>query len=370
MPNIELRHSPKRKTALFRAAIILTLAAALLSCSGRQSPHVIVRVSDPSISRLPYVIAMDQGLYAKNGVDVELWIPSPGSDTLEVHASLFYRALRAFGITPREPDIETNGGSPMMVNAIEKGEARHRIAIASTDCVTRAHIIGRKGIATLADLKGRRIGVATRESTSGFHALLLARRMGWDPGRDIILVEHAEDIAHLLDNSVDAIVGYERDYATATRDGLPILADTQEWDDAVAGNSTLVDPDWLRDPTHRDAARRFLRATIEGIALMKRDPNLTRRIMRTWYGIADPQIAALVYARGAWVPKKPYPCSAGFARTFDLYDSIANRAPTATEFYDDSLVRELDASGYIDSLYKEEPKGPAPSEPERTGSTH
>jgi ABC-type nitrate/sulfonate/bicarbonate transport system substrate-binding protein len=260
--------------------------------------------------------------------------------------------LRAFGITPREPDIMTNGGSPMMVTAIEKHEAHHRVAIASTDCVTRAHIIGRKGITTLAGLKGKRIGVATRESTSGFHALLLARRMGWDPERDIIIVEHAEDIARLLDGSLDAIIGYETDYAIATRDGLPILADTRDWQDVVAGNSTLVDPDWLRDPTHRDAVRRFLRATIQAIALMKRDQSLAFKVMSTWYGVNDPETARTLYARGKWIPRKPYPCDAGFARTLQLYDSDEMRKHMAREFYDDSLVREIDASGYIDALYR------------------
>jgi ABC-type nitrate/sulfonate/bicarbonate transport system substrate-binding protein len=330
------------------------MAASGLSRDVQASPHLIVSVPSLSISRLPYVIAKDQELYKKYDLDVELWTASPQSENVaEVHAGLLTRLSRALGInTPTKPDVEANGASPMMLKAIENGNVHHQVAIAATDCVVRAHIIGRKGITELNQLKGKRIGVASRIATSGFHALVLAQRMGWDSAHDITIVEHAEDVKRLTDGSLDAIVGYEREYATARREGLPILSDSREWNDFVAGNSALVDAEWLKDPSHREVAERFLKATIEAIAIFKQHREVAFHVMDTWYGIHDAEFAKTIYERGAWIPQKPYPCYEGFRRTVEVYGAAAMRQHKIDEFYDDSLLREIDASGFIDKLYK------------------
>jgi hypothetical protein len=62
--------------------------------------------------------------------------------------------------------------------------------------------------------------------------------------------------------------------------------------------------------------------------------------------------AQTIYARGAWLPRKPYPCYEGYTKTMELYDTNEMRRYKATDFYDDSLMREIDESGFIDALYK------------------
>ena len=327
---------------------------ATLSCTQRDSLPLIVSVPSLSISRLPYIIAQDQGLYEKHGLKVELWMASPESeDRVVVRADLLTRLWRAIGInTPQKPDVEINGGTPMMVAAMQSARAPHRIVLASTDCVVRAHLIGRKGITSAEELKGKRIGVSALRATAGFHAILFAQRMGWDPFKDVTIIPDAENVGVLLDNSVDAIFGYEREYAAAERAGLPILADTRDWNETVAGNSAIFDSEWLKDGTHREAARRFLKATIEAIALFHEHPEIAMQVMEKWYGIEDKQYAKTLYDRGAWIPRKPYPCYEGFKKTTELYDSNEMRKHSPSEFYDDSLMREIDASGFIDNLYR------------------
>ncbi len=52
------------------------------------------------------------------------------------------------------------------------------------------------------------------------------------------------------------------------------------------------------------------------------------------------------------MPRKPYPPYEGIKRVMEVYDSHEMRKYTSEHFYDDSFVRELDESGYIDSLYQ------------------
>jgi ABC-type nitrate/sulfonate/bicarbonate transport system substrate-binding protein len=313
-------------------------------------------VGEPSVSRLPYVIAYDQGLYEKHGLKVELRIREPGPGGAMVsHTDIVTKILRNLGIVDVPVhDIMTNGLGPTIVQTTQSVRGNpYRVAIASTDCVVRAHVIGRMGITNLEQLKGGRLGVTSLGATSGTHALLLAQRMGWDPVEDIsILTGSDDDISMLMNNTLDAIIGYEKAYADALREGLPILADTREWNEILAGNSARIRRGWLNDDTNREAARRFLKATVEGIAILHQRPEIVMQVMEHWYGFEDREYARNYYARGAWIPRKPYPCYDGLQRTVELYDSNEMRRQSPENFYNDSLIRELDESGFIDDLYR------------------
>jgi NitT/TauT family transport system substrate-binding protein len=336
-----------------KVAAVLLCSAATLSCGDQRPLKVVVGLAALSITKMPFVLALDQDIYAKHGLSVEMWMRDRDSDRVRVYADPLTRFWRATGIgTPEAPDIYVDGATPMMVRFTEIVGQERRIAIGATDCVVRAHIIGRKGISSLDELKGKRIGVSGSFTTSGFKARLLAQRMGWDPVHDISIVSGVSDIDPLLDGSVDAIVGYEEAFAKANSAGLPILADTSEWGAFVAGNSINVEPDWLDDPTHREVARRFLRATAEATALYHQRPDLALQTIKDWYDTDDIQFAQTIYARGAWLPRKPYPCYEGYKKTMELYDSNEMRRYKPNDFYDDSLMREIDESGFIEALYE------------------
>ena len=69
--------------------------------------------------------------------------------------------------------------------------------------------------------------------------------------------------------------------------------------------------------------------------------------MAKWNGITDTDIATHAYERGQWMQKKPYPCYEGIDNTFEMYDSNELRKFKPADFYDDSLMRELDQSGFV-----------------------
>ena len=150
---------------------------------------------------------------------------------------------------------------------------------------------------------------------------------------------------------VDAISGNdEGDFEAAQKEGFPILEDTRVWNEQLAGNSVLVSPEWLEDQTHREAARRFLMATAEAVALYYQRPELALDVMMRWYGM-NRQLAEDRYKRADYIPRKPYPCINGVKKAMEFYDSEEMRRYQPEDFYDDSLMRELDESGFLDRLY-------------------
>ena len=52
------------------------------------------------------------------------------------------------------------------------------------------------------------------------------------------------------------------------------------------------------------------------------------------------------------MPAKPYPAVAGIRKVMELFNYHEMRQYKPEDFYDDSLMREIDNSGFIDALYK------------------
>jgi len=71
-----------------------------------------------------------------------------------------------------------------------------------------------------------------------------------------------------------------------------------------------------------------------------------------WYGINDREQQDFLYRDFSKLPRKPYPNVSGIKKTMELYDTLGMRMHQPEDFYDDSFIKELDQSGYIDSLYK------------------
>ena len=337
---------------LARFGFLSMLAATGVACTAGQGPlPLVVDVPGRTMSKLPFVIALDRGLYDKHGLDVELRMPPPEFEGgTETHARFWTRVLRLVGLQKQpSADIIVNGQTPQMVRQIRDARAPKLVALAATDCSVRSYVIGRPGIKTVEELKGHRLGLNSDSSTSGFAALRMVQRMGWDRNLDISIMTPG-GIGALRDGLVDAIVGDDEEFEAAEREGFTILQDTGVWNETLAGNSVLVSPKWLEDSKHRDAARRFLMATAEAVALFHQQPRLVLDVLARWNGMKM-EIAESRYKRTDYVPRKPYPCYEGIKNTMQLHDSNEMRRYTMQDFYDDNLMRELDESGFLDGLY-------------------
>ena len=288
---------------------LLALVATSVSCSDRDLIPMQVTLSR-SVSKLPFVIALDQGLYEKYGLSVEVRMEEPAfrggismpSDSI---AARSWRRLRlvAGQQASWSPNIRVSGANAAILRIATGAREPHRVSVAATDCVVRTHIVAAKGIERLEELKGKRLGVSSGQGNTGFVALLLAERMGWDPVQDLSIMQGGNDMDDLRDGRVNALVANERSYAAALQEGFPVLAATSTWGEAMAGNSVIVNPAWLEDPRNREAARRFLQATIEGIALFHQNRELVMGILEKWHGITDRAYAETVYEAGRWIPR-------------------------------------------------------------------
>jgi ABC-type nitrate/sulfonate/bicarbonate transport system substrate-binding protein len=300
-----------------------------------------------SLTKLPLIIAWDQNLFEKHGLEMNLLIPGPDFEGGKEIPALYPDAA---------PEAWFRGGTPTLLRAAQTPGEPHIVDIGSTDCAVRAHVVGRMGIDseihTLDDLRGRRIGVSGIVNTLGYQARLLAQRMGWDYQTDFTIVDVENDgLEELADGSVDVILVNEIAYSDAKNMGYPVLFDLSEWGADIAGNSVAVNPGFLDDPVNREKGRRLMMAIAEAISIFHQQPGEVRRILREWNGVEDDAVAQDIMESGAWLPPKPYACVAGLEKTVELFPDVVQGRVTAAEFYDNSIMDEIDASGFLDELY-------------------
>lgn len=172
------------------AALAAMTLAAPMAAQAQTKVVIGLPTSPPNVVHMPVIVAKDLGLYKKAGLDVE--IVSLG-DGVKV-----YRALLAgnidLGLTPGAPTIigRSNGAAVKAVSAnLPKFEAS---------------MVVRGDIKTMADLKGKRIGI---QEPAGFADLLsrsVLRAAKIDP-KDVNFVSIAsEDVPALVANQVDTAI--------------------------------------------------------------------------------------------------------------------------------------------------------------------
>lgn len=345
------RMTPRiRSRAWLASALSACFVVGLTSLARPQTPAplpVSVELGDVSLTKLPIIIAADNGIFERNGLKVDMFITPRAAE-----------AVRSAGvIVPPENirsgaigDISITGGSPMVVETTTIATAPHRIILATMDNIVRFHIISRAGLTTPSQLKGKRIGYTVRGALTDYSTLLYLQKLHLDPVRDVAMYSNGSTVGNIEKNQVDAFAGDEISVAAAKKAGMIDLIDLSRYHWPMAGSGIMALSTWL--PNNREAAQRFVKSIVEAIALMKTDKSAAAASLAKWFGMKDPAKVDAVYASAKDLPSKPYPSIEGLQMMHKVYNWRAFNLSKPTDFEDSSFVAELDKSGFIDKLYQ------------------
>jgi NitT/TauT family transport system substrate-binding protein len=343
--------APASSLSLPRGLAALAVAS-ILALSGAAHAQdklipITVELGDVSLTKLPFIMAADAGIYERNGLKVSQFI-TPGAAA----------AVRGSGVNVPPENVKANvlgeinigGGSPTLVRMTSVATAPHRVILATTDDVSRFHVISRTDIARPEDLKGKRIGYGNLGALDHLSMVLYLRKLGLNPDRDVSMLSNGNGPQSIVKGLVDAFAGTDIALSEAKKIGLRDLVDMWPYHFMMPGSGVNALADWL--PKNRDTAARFMKATVEAIALMKTDRNVAFASMSKWYGITDPVKLEAVYAQARELPSKPYPSIEGLKVMQSVYTWREIMIHQPEDFTDPSFVAELDKSGYIDGLYR------------------
>jgi len=288
---------------------------------------------------LPLWVTDAVGLYKKYGLDVELvYIAGDSRITSAMLA----------GQTPI-----AGPGTSIVAAAVRGGDA---VIIATMVNTLPHYMMARPEIKTKQDLKGKRVAISTFGSASDLVTRMALEGLGLVPDRDVAIIQIGaipQRFAAMEANVVQATVLTPPTNLLAEKMGFSTIVNVAALGLKIPNSVVGTTRSFLK--SHRDTARKFLMAYIEGIKVMKSDSDLSIKTLSKYSRVTDfvsLNEAYKVYAET--VPSRPYIDLPSIQKVIDFYSrgGIQQRMLKPDDVVDMSLLQEIDRSGFIDSLYK------------------
>ena len=332
-----------------RSVFGFALAVFLLASSAAQ-PQDKVRIGLSSVSATSgsLWVAEEKGLFKKQGIDVEMIVIGGGA--ARVVSSLLSGEIQ-FSV----------GGGDAVIRADLRGADGALVASPMKTGLQRLMV--RPEIKTPADLKGKTIAVTRFGSASHWVMQLFLRKWGMRT-EDIKLLQLGSSpamFASLEKGVVDGGAFTIPTFFLAEERGYRILADPVDMDIYYLQNSVDSTRSYIK--RNRDQALRVVKAICEGLAYFRKHKKESMEIMQKKLRIQSAQERDVKYLELSYnlladkfYNRVPYATPKAVETTLEF---VAGEEPKARgadpkQFLDESLVREVEASGFIKSLYEKE----------------
>jgi NitT/TauT family transport system substrate-binding protein len=291
-----------------------------------------------SAETLPIWVAMDQKLFEKYGLQVEA-VP------LQTSAQV------APAMTSGDVQLALTTGTGELEFNLSGGD---HVIVAGYSNDMRYFLMAKPDVQRVEELRGKKVGITRRGGAIDIAAHIFAERHGMEYGRDIAIIELGtaqNQVAGLVAGSVDAAIVALPTNLLAEREGFRLVEDTKQLGVKNPTNVIAVRRGYLQ--SNREVVRDYLKAHIEAVERARKDKALAVRLLGQGTNTDDKDLLEKSY--DLWLQDLqdvPYPSPEAIQGALD---SIAIEKPDAkthqpSEFYDDSLVRELDQAGFIKGL--------------------
>lgn len=324
--------------------IKVLLVSILLSCAWgdaafAQLTKLNVGYSAISGDQLPAWVAKEAGIFQKNGLDVQL-IYFTGGTT----------AVMAL-VSADTPLSQVAGAAA--VNSALAGSDTALIVGGITSL--NYYLMAQPQIKTAEQLKGGSVAISRFGSASDFIARFALSKIGLTPGKDVTLVQIGSTGARMdatLSGRVQATVINPPASFIGQKRGMTVLADLPKLGLLYQHTSAATTRKYIRE--NPDIVRRYVRSQVEAVHRIYTDKEISIKALSKYFGRGvEPDILEKTWANlhnESVLPKKQYPSLEGIKTI--LATEAKGKPGKPEDFVDLTFIRELDQSGYIDSLYK------------------
>jgi len=332
-----------KRRAFFCAFGYLTSLVFLISPAAAQLTRLNVGYSAVSADQLPAWVAKDTGIFARNGLDVQLIFFTGGTT-----------AILAL-VSGDVPITQVSG--PGLVNSALAGS--DAVFVAAGIISLNYVLMGKPGIKTAEQLRSGTLAISRFGSATDSIARFALRRIGLTPGKDVTIIQVGsgpERLSAVLTGRVTAAVINPPSSFIAEKRGLAIVADVAQMGLVFQHTGVATTRRFIKE--HPETVRRYVRAHVEAVQKMWTDREATIKALSKYMGSGiDRETLEKSYENvmtEALYPKKQYPSLEGLKTVLEDISERDPRAKTAKpeQFVDFSFIKELDGSGFIDGLYK------------------
>ncbi|HTN73030.1 MAG TPA: ABC transporter substrate-binding protein [Methylomirabilota bacterium] len=326
--------------------LLLIIAAVIVSsfsyAADSSSPRK-VRMAFTSLSgsMIPPWMAREAGIFAKHGLEVEVIATPSGVEGMNALIAGEVQFLQIAGGTTVSAAL---GGGDVII-------------LGTTIDTFVQNLMVRPEIEKAEQLKGKSLGISRFGTSIDTGARVALRHFGLVPEKDVAIVQVGSvesTVLAMQGNRVQAGILSFPSIARAKKLGNRVLLDIGALGIPYASTGMTTRGRLLREDP--DLVRRYMAAQVEAIARAKRDKNLAMTVMGKYLRTTDSEMLSETY--DIYVQKHllkvPLP---SVEAVKSVLEELAARNPKAKEmdprkFFDDSFVRQMQSSGFIDALYR------------------
>ena len=230
-----------------------------------------------SMGYLPLFVAVHRGFFKDEGIDIELprLIPAMAQNAL-MSGDVHYHGLADSGLRLAAR------GAP--IKAIFYGADRPMY-----------YLVAQKEVRSVAELKGKRVGVSQFGGTSDLSARLALKHFGVEPERDALIIQIGSEgtrMAALRAGSVAAIIVPVPAVVLLKRDGFNEISFVGDVVEFASNGYSTTDQRIKENPQE---VKKVLRAMYRGLRFAKENPEGTIEVIQKEWKV-DPEVAKESYA--------------------------------------------------------------------------
>ena len=323
------------------SAILLLLSFVLLALqlapeANAQSRKVVMAYTSISPSYAPAWIAKELKIFDKYGINAEV-----------VYARGAVLATQAL----IGGDVNFNiAGVGAAVDA--KLAGADLVVLASPAIGTETVLVARKGIASPADMKGKKVAVGSLAGPALLTLKVVLKSFGLNPDDATYIVTGptASRYAALNSGVVDATLLTPPFTLYAKRAGYTLFDNIAAMKEIEFANASIISTRklTLQDPALVEAV---VKSIIEGLRIYRTNAAETLPILRKYLKIQNAEELQYTYKFYDLVAK-PYPSIKSVKLFLDWSTYPKAKTADPKQFVEPGFVSKLDRQGFIDSLYK------------------
>jgi NitT/TauT family transport system substrate-binding protein len=323
---------------------ILILLASILTVVASVRAQDKIRMGLSSVSALHSAVwvAEQKGLFRKYGIEAEVIVTGQGAAT-------GISALLANDI-----QLVASAGDALVASTLQGADT---VMIAGVVNKGLQRIMARSEIKTPTELKGKRIGVTRIGAVS--HSVLLMMLPRWKMSvNDVQVMQLGSSPSMLValdKGGIDAAVLTIPSMFVAEDRGYRVLADMGDTDIYYLHTMIATTRNYIKNS--RDRVTRFLKGYLEGLAFVKQNKKESIDIVRKKLKLGAEQTRNLERSiellNAKYYESVPYPSLRGVETVLGFVEKDNPKAKSADpkSFVDDSLLREIEQTGFIKKLY-------------------
>ena len=308
------------------------------------APAKIVLAYASMVARTSFIwIAKEQGFFAKYGIDPDLILISRGPVLIA-------------GLTSGGVQVGNTGGTGAL-NAAVGGVELKLIATFNSRWVN--NLVARSGIQSPKDLAGKRFGVSSFGGTQWMGTMLWLEHLGLDVQKNdirLLVIGDQTLLAQALENGTIDAANLDSAFTRKLKQkGFSVLTDATKVNLPIVSQGIVVTGEYLHEQPR--VVEGVLQALIEGLAFTVAPVNksLVLKTLMKKLGVTDPSALEEGYQEILTsLDRKPYPSLDGMQNIQRLAKLREPRLAkiNVESIVDDSLMRRLDSSGFIDRVYR------------------